>query len=572
MFGNSRKRSRLDSWHGARRIPLLGLPVQRWRRRAEWLHRLLVAAVTVLLLSLIAHSSGGDWGLPYGFREGQTHPRDLCAQTGFGIDEELAGKLRRERELGLVGLFKKDFDAGAILVPAGKTLSKLDLQLLRAEHRAVLQSLSWSDHLRRWASLGLVVATLGLFVGWYLTRFAPHLAKSLPRLIGVCGLITVGFLAAIYSSQSPWHATLAPLTVLAMILTLSFDQPFALVVSLCLALVTTLSLGGDLGSFLILVSGLTVSIVGLRRVRGRLQLVQAGLGAGLAYAVMTLAVGILDEQSWNLIASDALRRLCLALAAGFLLSGGLPLIERAFGIVTDISLLELANASHPLLQEMKKCAPGTHTHSMAVATLAESAAEAIGANPLLARVGACFHDIGKMLKPHYFIENQIGENRHNGLAPAMSTLIIIGHVKDGVELAHQHKLPTPIVDFIQQHHGTTLVEYFFREAARNLEPHQGSMELEAAFRYPGPKPQTREIGVVMLADAVESAGRALNDPAPSSLKKLVHDILFKRLFDGQFDESGLTLTELRLIEDSLCKTLIALHHSRVKYPEARTAS
>jgi putative nucleotidyltransferase with HDIG domain len=213
---------------------------------------------------------------------------------------------------------------------------------------------------------------------------------------------------------------------------------------------------------------------------------------------------------------------------------------------------------------------------MTVATLAEPAAEAIGANPLLARVGSYFHDIGKMLKPHYFIENQTGENRHDALEPALSTLIIIGHVKDGVALAEQYRLPRPIIDFIQQHHGTTLVEYFYREALRQQEsqglsapradgqPHP----LEPTFRYPGPKPQTRENGIVMLADAVESSSRALSVPTPGSLRKLVHDLLMKRLLDGQFEESGLTLTELHVIEESLCKGLIALYHSRIKYPEA----
>ena len=181
-----------------------------------------------------------------------------------------------------------------------------------------------------------------------------------------------------------------------------------------------------------------------------------------------------------------------------------------------------------------------------MATLAEPAAEAIGANPLLTRVGSYFHDIGKMLKPHYFIENQTGENRHDDLEPALSTLVIIGHVKDGVALAEQYRLPRPIIDFIQQHHGTTLVEYFYREALRlqEAEHGHGSGDLEAAFRYPGPKPQSRENGIVMLADAVESASRALPVPTPGSLRKLVHDMLMKRLLDGQFEESGLTLTEL----------------------------
>ncbi len=213
---------------------------------------------------------------------------------------------------------------------------------------------------------------------------------------------------------------------------------------------------------------------------------------------------------------------------------------------------------------------------MTVATLAEPAAEAIGANPLLTRVGSYFHDIGKMLKPHYFIENQTGENRHDALEPALSTLIIIGHVKDGVCLAEQYKLPRPIIDFIQQHHGTTLVEYFYRQALKQQEglgngppacdgqPHP----LEPTFRYPGPKPMTRENGVVMLADAVESSSRALSSPTPGSLRKLVRDMLMKRLLDGQFEESGLTLTELHVVEESLCKGLIALYHSRIKYPEA----
>src|SRR5262249_17069249 len=207
-------------------------------------------------------------------------------------------------------------------------------------------------------------------------------------------------------------------------------------------------------------------------------------------------------------------------------------VARCFSSIPAISLLVLADGSPPLLQELLCRAPGTYTHSMTVATLAEPAAEAIGANPLLARVGSYFHDIGKMLKPHYFIENQTGENRHDALEPALSTLIIIGHVKDGVALADQYRLPRPIVDFIpQQHQGPAGVESSSRGARRQQEsqahaprgaegqPHP----LEPPFRYPGPKPQTRENGIVMLADAVESSSRALAVPTPGSLRKLVHD-------------------------------------------------
>ena len=204
------------------------------------------------------------------------------------------------------------------------------------------------------------------------------------------------------------------------------------------------------------------------------------------------------------------------------------------------------------MQELVRRAPGTYNHSINVASIAEAAADAIGANGLLVRVGAYFHDIGKMLKPSYFVENQGPEgNRHESLQPAMSTLVIIAHVKDGADLARQHHLPQSIIDFIEQHHGTTLVEYFYRREAQRLkdDPDAGEVD-ETTFRYPGPKPQTKEAGVLMLADVVESASRALVDPTPARIESLVHDLAMKRLLDGQFDECGLTLSELHTIEDS----------------------
>ncbi len=483
------------------------------------------------------------------------------ADTKHGQDVARAAVPRQEKE----------YKRGAPLVEADKPITEADLTLLKAEHTAYLSSLTLGDHLRRWVALLLIIVLLAGFVGLYVVRFLPGVHESLARLIGVCVLLAVGLGAAVVG-ETFWGAAILPLTMTAMILALAFDQPFALVASFSMAVTMTVALGASIGQVLVFISGLTVAVMLLREVRTRSRLVHVGLLAGATFAMMTVAVGLLSDQSWALIGADVARRFFFGLAAGIVLGGILPFIERAFGIVTDISLLELADVSHPLLQELVRRAPGTYTHSITVATLAESAAEAIGANPLLTRVGAYFHDIGKMLKPHYFIENQTGENRHDGLAPAMSTLIIIGHVKDGVELGRQHKLPEPIVDFIQQHHGTTLVEYFYREATKLLDDDKGNGELEAAFRYPGPKPQSKEIGIVMLADALESASRALSEPAPGSLMKLVHEIMLKRLLDGQFDESGLTLTELRVVEDSLCKNLIALFHARVKYPEVKSAS
>jgi putative nucleotidyltransferase with HDIG domain len=245
-----------------------------------------------------------------------------------------------------------------------------------------------------------------------------------------------------------------------------------------------------------------------------------------------------------------------------------------FGVLTDISLLELGDATHPLLQELVRHAPGTYNHSINVASMAEAAAEMIGARGLLVRVGAYFHDIGKMLKPDYFVENQgLQASRHENLLPAMSTLIIIAHVKDGADLARQHRMPQAIIDFIEQHHGTTLVEYFYRRASEQNEAKtdpSGEVQ-ETSYRYPGPKPQTVEAAVLMLADSVEGASRTLVEPTPSRIESLVEQIAMNKLLDGQFDECGLTLRQLRLVEDSLIKSLTAVYHGRVKYTSTASA-
>lgn len=472
---------------------------------------------------------------------------------------------------------RKEYKRGAPLIEQGQPIQEKDIPLLREEHRAYLASLTWQDHLRRWFALMVIIATLTGFLAFYIGQTLPQLADDVFRLILVCGLIAGALGLAILLSQPPWYGAILPLTMTALILRMAYNQAFAWIVSVCMALVVTLALGTDPARhFLVLVSGSTVAVLALRNVRTRSQLAWIGIAAGLSYAVMTVAVGIFTDQPWNLIGLDASRRFLWGFVSGLFLTGLLPLVERLFGILTDMSLLELGDMSHPLLQALIQRAPGTYTHSMTVALLAETAAKAIGANALLARVGAYFHDIGKMLKPDYFVENQQGASRHATLAPGISALIIIGHVKDGVELARRHRLPQAIIDFIQQHHGNTLVEYFYQEALKQNENGNGGPELESTFRYPGPRPQTKEIGILMLADAVEGASRALDEPGPSTLRKLVHEILLKRLMDGQFDESGLTLSELRIVEESLSLSLIAMYHARVKYPdqkqEARTGT
>jgi putative nucleotidyltransferase with HDIG domain len=595
MFPNSNKKSsRIGQWDGRRRSSRADEPVlpQVWKR--DVLIRLATVLVTALTVTVLAF----HWMPDQPFRIGQCCPHDLRARLYFEVVNEIqTGRLRDEAIEALPPEQRCDpevcecvyksiapavdrYPAGTLLVRRGQPISGDQYQLLRHESAAFLSSQSAMDHFRRALSLFLVFSLLASIAVLYALRFQQALASSTPTVISVCLLVLLTLVSGMLLSQLSWQALLVPLTMTALILTIAYNPQFSLLMSFSLGVGLIVSVGGQLADLMVCMGGQATAILLLRNVRTRNRLVEVGALAGLASLAMTLSTQLSGAQKWPLIAWDGLLAFLSCALAGFLVSGLLPFVERAFHVLTDVSLAELADGSHPLLQELVRRAPGTYTHSMTVATLAEPAAEAVGANPLLARVGSYFHDIGKMLKPHYFIENQVGENRHDALEPALSTLIIIGHVKDGVALGEQYGLPRPIIDFIQQHHGTTLVEYFYREAlkqqeeAGNLPQHaEGTPHpLETTFRYPGPRPQNKESAIIMMADTVESASRALSSPTPGSLRKLVHDLVMKRLLDGQFEESGLTLTEIQLIEEALCKGLIALYHSRIKYPEAERRS
>lgn len=586
-----KKTSRLGHWTGPAVVPQSkGTPWTNLFRR-DVLARVGVVLATIVVLTTLAYG----WGVPLPYRIGERWAHDVRARVTFHyVDESRTDDLRqeavknldpklrddpvaRERAREAVPVFIAQVNQNDVLISAGRPITADERSLMREETRAFQKSLKFQQKARRVIALLLLMGLMTLLVVLYVVRYQPKLAQNTAMIIKVCVLLAATQFFWQLLARPPWHAGLVPLTVTAMVLAIVFRPPFALLICFSFSIALTASRGNNMDHLLVQVGGQAVAVLLIRNVRSRTQLVQMGIAAGAGYLVMTVATSLLTHQLPDLTISDVLRRFLWGLLAGFLVTGALPLIERCFGVVTEIRLLELADASHPLLQEMVRCAPGTYNHSMTVASLAEQAAEAIGANGLLTRVGAYFHDIGKMIKPSYFIENQNGENLHDTLEPGLSTLIIIGHVKDGVELADQYKLPPPVIEFIQQHHGTTLVEYFYRAAVRQQEelghaPSHGDgtpCSLESSFRYPGPKPQSPEIGIVMLTDCVESASRALSDPAPGSLRKLVRDLTMKRLMDGQLEESGLTLTDLHLVEESLVKGLIALYHSRIKYPDAR---
>ena len=478
------------------------------------------------------------------------------------------------------------FVRGQQLVPPGSVVGPDALELLIGEHAALVAVAGPVARLTRAAVVAGVLLVLAGLIGYFLRRNAPDLIREPGRLAAYLGLVVAAVAVGRWLSFDPWRAEAVPILVCAMTFAVAYDPWLAALTGLAVSAVVVFNTTADLGHLLILSAAAAAAVLPLARVASRSTVIKVGFFAAAVSLAVSLAVGLTERApladpaagGWDVVRPalmNGLRNAAWCLFAGYLVAGSLPFIERSFGVVTDISLLEMSDVSHPLLQELVRKAPGTYNHSIAMATIGETAADVIGANGLLLRVAAYYHDAGKMNKPHYFIENQTAEDRkrHDELAPAMSTLIIIGHVRDGVDLARRHGLPQRIIDFIEQHHGTTLVKFFFHKAgkAAELTPgHEGDAE-ESAFRYPGPKPQTREAGVMMLADAVESATRSLSDPTPGRIENLVKSITMDRLLDGQFDESSLTLREIRIVEASLVKSLIGMHHGRIKYPDQKVA-
>ncbi len=421
------------------------------------------------------------------------------------------------------------------------------------------------------AALAAVVALLLLAFGAFGDR---ELLRDWRRLAMVLALVAlptaVAVPAAAYLPAFAGPAALGASVLAASVLSIAFGVRVALFATVLQAVLQSVSVGSGTGLLLADVAACTVACVALRDVRQRSTLVSAAfLAAATAGAAVLLARvfgGASSGAALSYALREALQAAIAALFVGFLVTGLLPTIERLFGVTTGLTLAELRDPKQPLLRELQRLAPGTWNHSLQVANIAEAAAESIGANGLLTYVGALYHDVGKMNKPEYFVENQTGQNRHDRLSPAMSLLVIVGHVKDGMELAAEYRLPRSVRHFIESHHGTTLMEYFFAAAQRRA----GDDELnEADFRYPGPKPQTREAAVLMLSDCVESASRTLSEPTPARIEQLVRDLAHKRLVDGQFDESPLTFRELRIVEDSIIKSMNAIYHGRISYPRAR---
>ncbi len=417
--------------------------------------------------------------------------------------------------------------------------------------------------------LPLVIPLLLLFGGMHLfynKKASVRLFLNLGFLLTCCVFMAHSLLQ--YTNIPSFYFPVASVGMLTILL--FNDLQLAFVMSLLSSIIVGLMVGSDLNLILIFLIGNLTGVYSIKDARTRLDLIKAGFFVGVMQMVciVLLISDINFILSWD-FSYHYLRPLFInGLVCFMVVMFTSKIFEWLFGVLTNFSLLEMADTNHPLLKRLAIEAPGTYHHSLIVSNIAESAADAIGANPLLTRVGAYYHDIGKMIKPEYFTENQLGVgNKHDNLEPSMSRLVILNHVKEGIELAQKYKLNPLIIDFIPQHHGTALIHYFYQRA---LEEGADKQEVsEENFRYPGPKPQTREAAVVMLADSVEGASRALEDHNPAKIDEMVHKIINNKFIDGQLDECNLTLKEIEQISRTFTRILSTMYHSRVKYPDKR---
>lgn len=413
---------------------------------------------------------------------------------------------------------------------------------------------------------GVSIAIPSFLLIIYLYLKSRRLIAKNRSLLDLALLFLIAFVSSYFISANRLPLYYIPFSFIPMLSMLLFGSlEVTLLITLATAISTATVSQYPLQLILLFLTSGILSAILVRGARKRNTIILAGIITGAAQ----LFVLIISESFSGGISWSAFYFILNGFVSSIIVLGILPIFEYLFGTLTNIRLLELADFHHPLLELLIQEAPGTFHHSLIVGNLSETAAKAIGANALLSRVGAYYHDIGKLKKPEYFSENQNKENnKHDTLSPEMSKLVIMNHVKEGSDLAKKHRLNPLLIDFIEQHHGNSLVYYFYRRALES--PKEDQEVKEEGFRYPGPKPDSKETAIVLLADSVEAATRSLKEPNPTKIEDLVHKVINNKFIDGQLDECDLTLKDLEKISAVFIRLLCGIYHSRTSYPENRT--
>jgi hypothetical protein len=478
--------------------------------------------------------------------------------------------LRRSEALAEISLYKVRIFRGERIVSKNERVNRVHAERLAALAQFRAEQSKGGD-------LFLSVAPIGgriLYALFCVVGIILHFRYFRPRLLqrsSAIALLAIVWILVLVAARFA-HAAggpamyLIPIPFAAIMVTVLLDLGTGLVSTVFLSILAGVVTGFNFSVFSIGLAAGMISAYSVRTVRRRYDFYRPALYGALVYVVGSYVLETLRFADVPVVIAAAGYGFLNAVAGAVIAVGILPVFESLLGFTTDLTLLELSNLNHPLLRRLTLEAPGTYHHSIVIGNLAEAAAEAIGANALLARVGAYFHDIGKMEKPEYFVENQRHiKSKHEKLPPSMSALILESHVKRGRELALQYDLPDSVIDFIEQHHGTTTMSFFYHKAQRQT---QDELVNEEEFRYPGPKPQTRETAIVMLADSVEAVSRTLEDPKPGRLRTAIEKIIEAKFTAGQLEECDLTLRDLHQIEESFLKILLGVFHSRIEYPSS----
>ncbi len=484
---------------------------------------------------------------------------------------------RRDLAAARVSPVEVQIKQGKIIVRNGEEVTQSMLSQLEAlRNRQRPRSLLWQFGGFVFFAAAFIYSLWRYFVHFQSRHQNIRHHTALILLIVVCQLAVTRLTTTLAEAFGERIDTLRDPFILYYAIPFAFGAVLAtLLVDVNAGIVTTVVLAALTGLFYddayltaYLLTGSIAAIYSVRQYKDRAAILKAGLTIGVVNLLTLFSIDLLRETPVTL--SGVPGQVALAFASGILASGSvsilLPALESLFKITTDIRLLELSNLNAPILRRLAVEAPGTYHHSLMVGSLAEAAAEAIGANPLLVRVGAYYHDLGKMLKPEYFVENQIfGSNKHETLSPSMSCLIIASHVKDGLEMAKEIGLAHCIRDMIPQHHGTRIMTYFYQKAKDALDCKNQEL-VEADFRYPGPKPQSKEAAIMMMADSVEAASRTLNNPTAAQIQGMINRLIDAIVADNQFDECDITLRDVRLVKESFFKILTGIYHRRIDYP------
>ncbi|MEX1136361.1 MAG: HDIG domain-containing metalloprotein [Balneolales bacterium] len=481
------------------------------------------------------------------FNEGETQ-----ARIDEGVDE--------------ISPTKGAVAAGQVIVRKGDLITPEIYTMLESLAIARADRASNLDRWQRYVGQGLIMLTIFIVFFMYIYLYRRRIYENNAMFLLVFLVISLVYAAsALLGAMEGFSPYMVPVALAPVILTIIFDSRVGLMTTITIALMTGFMHGSSYQYVLATIVACSLAVFSVRDIKKSSQfyLTTPGL-LYVSYAFVLFAFTMTKLGGWGTFTNNM--GSLVPNAMGIWLTAPLIwLIERVFRVTTDVSLLELSDTNHPILKDLMNRAPGTFHHSLQVANLSEAAAASIGANSLMCRVGGLYHDIGKLDKPEYYVENQSGRNEHDKLKPRMSALVIKNHVSKGVKMAREINLPDVIIDFIRSHHGTSMISFFYEKASHQLENKQEVQEED--FRYDGPIPHTKETGIMLLADSIEAASRAMKDPSYTKLENLVSRMVDERIAEGQLSNTSLTFQNLTVIKESFLKILVGMYHGRIEYPD-----